>query len=204
MKKLIILAAGFSVTAAASVFAADMPVKAPVAPAAIPYSWTGFYVGANVGYSWGRAETDFVLPNLAAFGLRTFSQGQHLNGVIGGAQIGYNWQANNQWVFGVEADFQGSAEKDSDPHAASFSAVIGDFRTTLSANETFEAKIKWFGTARGRFGYLVTPTVLLYGTGGLAYGRIETNSAESVTATITTLGGTPIASATVASAIDAT
>ena len=49
----------------APAMAADMPVKAPKAPPVIPYSWTGFYVGANVGYSWGRANTDFAATNLA-------------------------------------------------------------------------------------------------------------------------------------------
>jgi len=168
---------------AAPVMAADMPVKAPIAPPVIPYSWTGFYVGANVGYSWGRASTDFAATNLALLGLSGFSQSQHLNGVIGGGQLGYNWQANNQWVFGLEADFQGSGEKASDPRAPlSFSIDFNEAPVTFTANQTLEAKIKWFGTVRGRVGYLVTPTVLLYGTGGLAYGRIELNSIQSLSA----------------------
>jgi outer membrane immunogenic protein len=169
---------------AAPAMAADMPVKAPKAPIVLPYSWTGFYVGANVGYSWGRASTDFAATSLAAFGVGGFSQTQHLNGVIGGGQLGYNWQANNQWVFGLEADFQGSGEKASDPRAPlSFDIDLAETTVTFTANQTLEAKIKWFGTVRGRVGYLVTPTVLLYGTGGLAYGRIEVNSIQSVTAT---------------------
>jgi outer membrane immunogenic protein len=184
---------------AAPAMAADMPVKAPIAPPVIPYSWTGFYVGANVGYSWGRAETDFSATSLAAFGVSSFSRSQHLNGVIGGGQLGYNWQANNQWVFGLEADFQGSAEKDSDPRAPlSFSVPVGEDTLTAIANQTLETKIKWFGTVRGRLGYLVTPTVLLYGTGGLAYGRIEATSTQSLTVT---LGG---ASAATSSLVEAT
>jgi outer membrane immunogenic protein len=180
---------------AAPVMAADMPGKAPIAPPVIPYSWTGFYVGANVGYSWGRAETDFSATSLAAFGVSSFSQSQHLNGVIGGGQIGYNWQANNQWVLGLEADFQGSGEKDSDPRAPlSFNINLAETIVTFTANQTLEAKIKWFGTVRGRVGYLVTPTVLFYGTGGLAYGRLEVNSIQSISAgpigTISSVVGT--------------
>ena len=183
----------------APAMAADMPVKAPKAPVVIPYSWTGFYVGANVGYSWGRANTDFAATNLAPFGLSGFSQKLNLDGIIGGGQLGYNWQANNQWVFGLEADFQGSGEKDSDPRAPLiFSIDVNENTLTATANQTLEAKIKWFGTVRGRVGYLVTPTVLLYGTGGLAYGRIETSSTQSLTVA---LGGV---SATNASSVDAT
>ena len=97
--------------------AADMRVKAPKATPVLPYSWTGFYVGANVGYSWGRASTDFRRDEPGSIWTDAFSQTQHLNGVIGGGQLGYNWQANNQWVFGLEAHFQGSGENDSDPRA---------------------------------------------------------------------------------------
>ena len=200
-KKLLVGVALGALLVGAPAMAADMPVKAPKAPPVIPYSWTGFYVGGNVGYSWGRATTDFAAENLAIFGLSGFSQTQHLNGVIGGGQLGYNWQVNNQWVFGLEADFQGSGEKDSDPRDPlnfSFENPQTETILSLTLNQTLESKIKWFGTVRGRVGYLVTPTVLLYGTGGLAYGRIETSSTQS----LTLAGGG--ASTTVASTVEAT
>jgi outer membrane immunogenic protein len=182
-KKLLLGVALGALLVGTPAMAADMPVKAPKAPVVIPYSWTGFYVGGNVGYSWGRAETDFAATSLAVFGLSGFSQEQHLNGVIGGGQIGYNWQANNQWVLGVEADFQGSGENASDPRAPlSFNIDLNETIITFTANQALETKIKWFGTVRGRVGYLVTPTVLLYGTGGLSYGRIEVNSIQSLSA----------------------
>jgi outer membrane immunogenic protein len=186
MKKNLLLGVALgALWAGTPAMAADMPVKAPKAPVVIPYSWTGFYVGANVGYSWGRAETDFTASNLALLGGGAFSHEHDLNGVIGGGQIGYNWQANNQWVFGLEADFQGSGEKDSDPRAPlSFNIDLNETIVTFTANQTLEAKIKWFGTVRGRVGYLVTPTVLLYGTGGFAYGRIEANSIQSLTTSL--------------------
>ena len=90
--------------------AADLPVKAPIytkAPIMVPmYNWTGFYIGLNAGYSWGRQENDLVVT---ATGATLFSNSDHLNGFIGGGQIGYNWQVN-QWVFGLEADFKGRAK----------------------------------------------------------------------------------------------
>jgi outer membrane immunogenic protein len=96
---------------------------------------------------------------------------------------------DNKWLVGLEADFQGSGEKDSrarDP--LSFSVKVGEQTVTLSENETLEAKIKWFGTARARLGWLVTPTLLLYGPGGLAYGRIDVNSTATATLTGSTTG----------------
>ena len=78
--------------------AADLPTKAP-AFAAAPfngYNWNGFYVGANVGYQWGKV---------------TNWGGGSPSGVAGGGQVGYNWQFN-QIVFGGEADIQGSSAND--------------------------------------------------------------------------------------------
>ncbi|HZP69011.1 MAG TPA: outer membrane protein [Pseudolabrys sp.] len=188
MKRSLLLGAAVgALSVAAPAMAADMPIKAPKVPVALPYSWTGFYAGANIGYSWGRADTDFAASNLVPFGISGFSGTQHVDGVIGGGQIGYDWQYNNQWVFGLEADFQGSGEKDSDPRAPlSFGVDLGETTVTFALNQTLETKIKWFGTVRGRFGYLVTPTVLLYGTGGFAYGRIEATSTQTLSTSLGT------------------
>jgi outer membrane immunogenic protein len=82
-------------------FAADMAVKAPPPAPAPVYSWTGWYVGGNVGYSWGRANSDLAgSGNLSTFiqtpATTSFafadSNTTHLDGVIGGGQIGYNYQ----------------------------------------------------------------------------------------------------------------
>jgi outer membrane immunogenic protein len=152
--------------------AADMPTKAPVAPVAAPYSWTGFYVGGNIGYSWGHGDANYTDPGLASIGLATSLSGsQKIDGVIGGGQFGFNWQANNIWVFGLEADFQGSGEKGSFNN----SYPDGLDATGATTQNLGDSKILWFGTVRGRVGVLVNPTLLLYGTGGLAYGRISTS-----------------------------
>jgi outer membrane immunogenic protein len=151
------------------------------APVGAAYNWTGWYAGGNIGYSWGQGDADYSEPAFGGFGLPTsWSGSPNIDGVIGGVQIGYNWQVNNTWVFGLEADFQGSAEK------GSFSNFADSEGLVTQAQDT---KILWFGTLRGRAGVLLDPTLLLYGTGGLAYGRI------SVSGTFTDTGcGTPACS----------
>ena len=102
-------------TASGSAFAADLPVKAPPLPPPV-YNWTGFYSGVNLGGVWGRAPHELLdaddpgTPQLAGFT-------NHPTGVIGGGQIGNNWQFNNggrwgnAWVLGIEADIQGSSQR---------------------------------------------------------------------------------------------
>ena len=74
-------------------------------------NWTGFYIGGNAGYSWGRSSTDVSYFNTAT-GLpiappgSILGAGFDMNGAIAGGQIGYNWQTSN-WVFGLEADLNG-------------------------------------------------------------------------------------------------
>jgi outer membrane immunogenic protein len=150
------------------------PVKA-IAPAA---SWTGLYIGGNVGYGWdsgstngtSAASTDPALaPALAAIvgaGSYPAALSPAAKGVIGGGQIGYNWQLPSQWLIGLEADLQGSGIKGSDSQTRS----PAFFDTTTTG---VTKSIDWFGTVRGRVGFLVTPQWLLYGTGGLAYGQTK-------------------------------
>ena len=76
---------------------------APVAAA----NWAGFYLGGNFGSGTGRDRSSLNLP--AAGSLETFNLAP--DGINGGVQAGYNWQAAN-WVFGLEADIQGSTQKD--------------------------------------------------------------------------------------------
>ena len=155
--------------------AADLPVKAPIYKAPVappPYNWTGFYVGGNIGYSWGNVDSAFFSPDLPSIGLpATFPDTVKPQGVIGGGQIGYNWQASPNWVFGIETDFQGSGQKDSHRFTQNFT-VVGAGPGT--ATVTHEEKLEWFGTVRGRIGYAFWDNVMLYGTGGLAYGQVST------------------------------
>jgi outer membrane immunogenic protein len=90
-------------------------------------------------------------------------------GVIGGVQVGYNWQAARQVVLGAEADFQGSSQRDS----ANCLGGCASFANFVAEGETIVQKINWFGTVRGRVGWTDGPT-LYYATGGFAYGDATT------------------------------
>jgi outer membrane immunogenic protein len=189
------LLAGFAFAAlAAPAAAADMPVKAlPPAPIDI---WTGGYVGANVGYSWGRDQidssgspgtctqagggcasgaADAVSPVMAQ--LLTFQTNVSRNGVIYGGQAGHNWLVHNiawTWdgVLGVEVDFQGI----SDSHNTTFASAAGipGFpANSISQSGSFSEKIDTFGTVRGRAGLLWGPNTLVYATAGLAFASVQ-------------------------------
>jgi outer membrane immunogenic protein len=148
MLRKILLATAALVSFAGAASAADMPArmptKAPVPYVAL-YNWTGFYVGGNFGYGWGRISDDS-------------GSASNLNGVLGGGQIGYNWQFNNV-VLGLETDIQASNQKQS---ATGF---IGAVPVTVSG------RIRYFGTVRARVGYAWDRT-LVYVTGGYAYTNV--------------------------------
>jgi outer membrane immunogenic protein len=172
MKRLLIGIAAVTSLFATSAFAADLPARTYAkAPAYIDpgYNWSGFYIGGNVGYSWGSSSNSEAISRLNT-GLVLFTNNSRndVNGVIGGGQIGYNWQMSN-WLVGLEADFQGSDEKGS---STTICLACGNGGNDITANLT--QRLNWFGTVRGRAGILATPTVLLYATGGLAYGQVET------------------------------
>jgi outer membrane immunogenic protein len=107
----------------------------------------------------------------------------NLDGGVAGGQAGYNWQTSN-WVVGLETDLQWSGERGSANFSCAAVAVsagpclpgltflpAGITGTSLAVDQ----KIEWFGTFRGRAGLLVTPSVLAYVTGGLAYGSVKTD-----------------------------
>jgi outer membrane immunogenic protein len=175
MKKLSLGILAFCMLAAsAPVFAADLalPVKAPPL---IPYDpWNGWYIGANVGGSFGMAR-----DSATAAGIAFTSTNTNFNGVIGGAQAGYNWHVNPLWLLGIEADIQGSSEQSTGTASQTRTfGVIAVFPTTgtLADNE----KLPWFGTVRGRIGITPRPGWLVYATGGLAYGGINSNETLTV------------------------
>ena len=132
------------------------------------FNWTGPYVGLHVGYGWGSGDSSFTpLPSSGPlrFGLNPGSISPDASGVLGGLQAGYNYQVQN-FVFGIEADFSGSGI--SGTRSAGFVDEFG-FGGVLASHQTIE----WFGTVRPRVGYVVTPPLLLYATGGLAYGNVD-------------------------------
>jgi outer membrane immunogenic protein len=182
--------------------AADLPVKAPPL---VVYDWTGFYVGGNLGYSWGRASTTqadtlsssttfnafnaatgapvttvpgvaqtfpFTIANASVIGATNNSSS--VNGIIGGLQGGYNWQVSRSWLWGLETDFQGSGERGSSTVCSVAGCAAG------SAIGIANYNLRWFGTVRGRVGFLPTDTLVLYATGGLAYGQFSTDYASGI------------------------
>jgi outer membrane immunogenic protein len=188
MKKFLLAACAVAAFAAIDTAnAADMALKAPPPPAPV-YSWTGWYAGVNVGASFGRAR-DNASYGAPAVPFPPGSTSADLDGVIGGGQIGYNWQGNSSWLFGLEADIQGSSERASAYRSASVTTgIIGALTVLNTGVLNDQEKLPWFGTLRGRIGLLASPTWLFYVTGGLAYGEIR--STESLTVTTVTPGGT--------------
>lgn len=151
----------FSVAAAITPFlgisaasAADMPAysKAPVLAPAPVYNWTGFYIGGNVGYSWDNTAAAFSGNSLTSifFAANIFptSIGLNTNGVLAGGQFGYNWQVSPMWVVGFETDLQWANIKGTGSVVPTATAGADLFTTSVSK------RVDWFGTARGRVGFL--------------------------------------------------
>src|SRR5262245_58349149 len=160
--------------------AADIPprlhAKAP-ATGADTHSWTGLYVGGNVGVLWGRGSdfTNFFDPGSAEQIPELLNNPEtkvfRNAAVMGGFHAGFNWQMA-QWVFGVEADFDWTDRKIElcrEPFAIS-SACRDDGVGFLA----FRERTEWLASARGRLGY-AWDRVMIYGTGGAAWGKINTS-----------------------------
>jgi outer membrane immunogenic protein len=187
--------------------AADMAVKAPPPPPPA-FSWTGWYVGLNAGYDWGRSSvTSTAVPTgglvpgvatgLALFGAYNLDPGR--NGFIGGAQVGYNWQLNN-WVTGIEADIQDLANKGKANQP--FTGPVPGFPSEQYIGiQSAQAEVSWLGTLRGRLGSLINPSLLIYVTGGLAYGGVKAGGAIAAQEN-DTIGGAPVYFPSVGGAIN--
>ena len=184
MKKILLSAVSLAVISGSAI-AADLPTrKEPVLPPPPSFTWTGLYGGVNVGYGFGAggADTGSLYGNNTTSGYvpgtgivstvmpfaATWSHSSAPSGVIGGGQIGYNYQYNPYIVVGVEADAQASDMNGSNGY---YGSGTGLTYVTTAKN------IDWFGTARGRIG-LTMPgysNFLVYGTGGFAYGQVDNN-----------------------------
>ena len=197
MKRTLLIAALFA-SATVPALAADLPRKAPPpAPVMIPVvNWTGFYIGINGGYSWGKAgrELSFFNPLTGIQIIPPVGSGStsdsNLNGGLFGGQLGYNWQSGN-WVFGFETDAQWTGQRGSASRLCGVLATAAGAclpGVALGTSAAVEQHLDWFGTFRGRAGVLVTPSTLLYVTGGAAYGSLNTD----VTVTSITPLGLPV------------
>lgn len=175
-----IVAALFTVAlSAATASAADLSprtyTKAPAVVAPI-YNWTGFYVGLNAGGAWNESNvtTTTLTPPVAYFSPTSTpaialvgNQNINRSGFTGGATAGYNWQVGGA-VLGVETDFNYFGIRGSSTGTALYPCCAPTTFTVNSSEST-----DWLWTLRGRAGFLATPALLLYGTGGLAVANLK-------------------------------
>jgi outer membrane immunogenic protein len=193
MRKLLFAGVAAAALAASPALAADLPAPPVVTPA---WSWTGFYVGANGGYSWGSSDTGGVVT-LGLFVNGAPFNGLHLitpqpgfgansvNGWLGGGQAGFNWQTG-ALVVGVEGDVQGTGQQGSNVFCSNgLSGACPPLTTPVAPGTapftlTVDEKLAWFGTARGRIG-AAGDRFLFYLTGGVAFGEIKSDYASAGT-----------------------
>jgi outer membrane immunogenic protein len=190
-----IIAAASAIATTTIAAAADLPLKEPVseAPVVAPVtSWEGFYFGGHVGYGWDPADGTFnpvtyVTSAVPPLFINSSSGPVNLSvdpeGWLGGVQIGYNWQRDS-WVYGLEADFSWSDIEDSDSAPWFVNSSVGAAGAQgLALNITgivrLKQKLDYFGTFRGRIGWLANNSLLLYATGGGAWGHVKTEFSNS-------------------------
>jgi outer membrane immunogenic protein len=174
----LIISAAVAILGAGAASAADLPArtytKAPAMTAGPSYDWTGFYIGGHAGYSWMNTTDTLSPASAAAVGFFTpppiIAPAVPLDpkGFIGGGQVGYNWQISPMWVVGLETDLSWS-----NVNQTSSLPGPGDSSRIVTAYE----KLDWFGTFRGRVGVTPVDRVLVYATGGLAYGHAGLSTA---------------------------
>jgi outer membrane immunogenic protein len=162
---------GATLLFAGPALAADLAVKAPVraAPVVAPFSWAGLYIGAHIGAGWGTKEWDeFIGPF-------EFDSSHTVNGILGGGQIGYNFQpGNGPWVWGAEVQFSGADLK-------------GKGNCGVNAVFNCGTKVDAIGTFAGRFGFLTLNNqalVYLKGGGAFAHDKFNLNEAGIVSSSI--------------------
>jgi len=205
MKRHLIGIAVIAALGTAPAVAADMAFKAPAVPEPV-WTWTGFYVGGNGGYSWGNWSSSSISP---IFPGASTTANPSVDGWFGGLQAGYNWQVRRQWVIGVEGDYDWSSEKGRDGSSSGTSTTTSDptgvgvgacdahptctttITTTTAGLTANQWNLPWFATLRARAGLLVDPTWLVYGTGGVAFAgtNFATSAAGSSTTTTTITNG---------------
>jgi outer membrane immunogenic protein len=162
---------------------ADELTAAPAAFITAPMSslqWTGVYAGVDAGYGWASSSATYT-PDDSASRAGTSGVGKGTGipfgdyltrGPLAGGQIGYNWQINALWLTGVEADYQWaglSGEGISPFHLGNVGAA------GPSSDAVVEQAVKSFGTLRLRMGVVPYNPVVIYATGGLAFGQVSEN-----------------------------
>jgi outer membrane immunogenic protein len=170
--------AALTVFGAGAALASDLPARKGPVPAPQVYlppafTWTGFYAGVNAGYAFRNDDTATTTgtPGFRALvpgGVAPGSLKVGSDGFIGGAQIGYNYQIN-QIVFGLETDIQYVDNKGG-------STFIGNPVLGTQLRTGADSELTYLGTLRARLGYTPMDRLLIYATGGLAYGEVKSNA----------------------------
>ena len=150
--------------------AADMAprYKAPPPIIAPVWSWTGFYAGIHAGGGWSDSSITQRNDLFPGFDTASFGNGNRA-GVVGGGQIGYNWQFAPNWLLGIEGDFSGTGIRNNNTAPITVGgAPIGPF----GFNHVADQNINWLASIRGRLGW-VWDRWLIYGTGGGAWADVD-------------------------------
>ena len=158
MKTLIASGAILSIAALSPALAA--PEAAPI------FNWTGFYIGGHLGGGWSDDSAKAALTGAGAFDPAVIAN--NASGIVGGGQIGYNWQFTSNWLLGIEGDLSGT-----NIHAfgtAPFASGGIPYPPELHHEATRD--INWLASIRGRLGY-TSNHWLVYVTGGGAWGSIN-------------------------------
>ncbi|WP_431203811.1 outer membrane protein [Bradyrhizobium betae] len=160
--------------------ATSMVLGGCASAAAGEVSWTGFHAGINGGYGWARGAVTALpgdtLTQSLSFGqpvVPALSASPNADGGLGGGQVGYDWQFAGRGVVGLEADIAAASLKS----GASMPTVLFGMQPA-----TFDVSrnVDWFGTVRGRIGFLATQDLLIFATGGFAYGRVSESASVSL------------------------
>ncbi len=164
MCKQFLLASAGAIAIAGSAFAAE---PAPIPPPPPPFTWSGVYLGGQIGYAWGKDNVSWsgTANDLDLAGGK-FGEGPQ--GVIGGAHLGWNIQPNHWFVFGIEASVDGAGLN------KSVVVPMADFAQDTFGSLTASAKAGVQGSVRGRLG-IAFDRLLLYGTGGVAVTSYNTS-----------------------------
>ncbi len=141
--------------AASQASAADLPRRAPayIPPPPPPITWTGCYIGGNVGGAFGHFSVDTPFGSVSDDG----------SGFAGGGQVGCDYQFSGGWVIGIRDNFDWTNNNRSRTFTVDGFPAVANFNN------------QWFDTLTGRIGYAFQPNLLAYFQGGAAWGHTSTN-----------------------------
>jgi outer membrane immunogenic protein len=179
----LLFASAFSIAGAA-----DLPLNVPSVAVEPAPTWTGFYIGGTIGGGWGDDRVSNPVTSFSAGGFGCpaacgpaaaaatpplYPTRPH--GLLGGIEEGFNFQTGLA-VFGVEADYSAAHIAGSNSQSATAQIAGLPAGDGFTGSGLAQQNLKSFGTVRGRLGVTPMPPVLLYATGGLAYGQVTSTT----------------------------